>query len=165
MLLLVDTCFWNHNLDLFKSKIFDIRPILFDHTIVLTEEVKKEIIHYKIDIFVPLNQIYILPISKDEFDKYSDLDYLDDADRTLIIAYDKKLQDFPFILTDDEEFLEECLQTNKRVMNLPQFMLELVREDLVKKNTVAKCLKFWTKRKTHKKKEIKKWKLELQNIL
>ena len=91
MLLLIDTCFWNHSYDLYKEKIIDIRPIILKQDVALTKKVIEENDHYNISPFVPSNDVYIIPISDDELEKVKKpLKHLDPADRSLIIASYKK---------------------------------------------------------------------------
>ena len=64
MLLLIDTCFWKHAFDLFNRRLVDIRPIRLKQTIGLTKSIIEEIIHFKLDKFVPLNAVSIIPFQK-----------------------------------------------------------------------------------------------------
>ncbi len=165
MIFLIDTCFWNHSFRLFQEKILDIRPLILKYNLGITDAVIAEIKHFNLDSYVPLNQIYIIPISDSEFDhSYKDISYLDREDQTLIVSYDKIASDTPVILTDDGALFAECLQTNRTALLLPLFLLSLVRHNLVSKNAIAKCLRYWEETGAYKLKEIKKWTQELQDI-
>lgn len=166
MLFLIDTCFWNHISFLYDQNILDLRQVLENFRLGLTNLVKTEIKRYQLHKFVPLEQILIIPIEESDFTKkYKDITYLDKEDQSLIIAYDKFKKENPLILTDDGGLFSECLQTNRTALLLPLFILSLVRQNLLSKNKAAKCLRFWEKTGAYKRKEIKIWKLELQKVV
>ncbi len=165
MLLLTDTCFWSHAEELNRNDVWDIRTILFSFRICTTGAVKAEILHFHLEDFVPLDRIFLVPVSRQDFRTYSGLlPDLGPADQSLIIASRKNVQENPIILTDDGELLTELIQTKLAGMGLPVFLLQLIRIGLVKKNIGAKCLRFWEKVGRYKKSDLAKWKKELQSI-
>ncbi|MHA1746851.1 MAG: hypothetical protein ACTSWW_12695 [Promethearchaeota archaeon] len=165
MFLLTDTCFWSHAYELFECKIFDINPVISSFRLAFTDAVKMEIIDYKLEDFVPIDDILTVNISESEFITidhcFSDLDQ---ADQSLAIAARKIRSDNPIILTDDGELVSELLQTHFNAMRLPVFLLSLVKDGAISKNNVAKCLQFWEKVGRFKRKEIRLWKSELTKI-
>ena len=76
-----------------------------------------------------------------------------------------KLDQNPFILTDDGELLAECIQTNKNATNLTYFLLEAVKQGKLTKNKFDKALTFWNRTHSYPKKHIVKWKKDLQEIV
>lgn len=165
MLFLTDTCFWSHVNELNENNIWNIKEILSFFRICTTDAVKKEIIHYKLEKFVPLDKIFMIPVSQQDFaENLNILPDIDEADQSLIIASRKNPNEKPIILTDDGELLAELIQTRIPGMRLPVFILMLIRCGLVSKNIGVNCLKFWEKVGRYKKKELLKWKNELKII-
>ncbi len=139
--------------------------ILFSFRICTTDAVKEEIINFKLGKFVPLDRIFIIPVSTQDFLKHSNnLPNIDKADQSLIIAARKNPNEKPIILSDDGELILEIIQTGMLGMRLPVFILMLIKWGLVNKNLGAKCLRFWEKVGRFKKKELIKWKNELKMI-
>ena len=164
MLILSDTCFWTHSIRIFQEKILDVRPILLNFDLYTTDRVLEEVYNYKLENFVPLNETTIIPIFDEDFGEYPELSGMDIQDGSLVIAYDQIENEDPLILTDDGELYEECIQTNRDVFLLPLFLLFMVEKKYLSKKKMAQCLRFWEKNGKYKKRDIKKWKLELQMI-
>ncbi len=165
MIFLTDTCFWAHASELNDSNIWNINEILFSFRICTTDAVKKEIIHFKLDTFVPLDRIFLISVStQDVAENYGNLPDIDEADQSLLIAARKNPNEKPIILSDDGELISEILQTGMLGMRLPVFILMLIKWGLVTKNLGAKCLKFWEKIGRFQKRELIKWKNELKMI-
>ena len=165
MMLLIDTCFWSHAHQLFLAKIWDIRPILTHFRLGSTEEVSKELYHFNLHHFVPIDRILLVSVLENDYMTYQRyIPPLDRTDQSLLIAMRKISHEEPILLTDDGELLSEVLQTNLSGMKLPVFVLWLVWNALVEKKIGAKCIRFWEKQKQFKKKEISRWKKELHII-
>jgi len=164
-LFILDTCFVSHTQELKAHDIWDIAPSLASARLCVTESVNQEIIHFGLDTDPPLDNRLIIPISKADFQKYdSILPDIDQADQSILIAVRKLENDKPIVLTDDGELLAELVQTKRNVMNLPIFLLMLIRAGIVSKNIGAKCLKFWVQHGRYNQKNLKQWNLELQKI-
>ncbi|MHA1675512.1 MAG: hypothetical protein ACTSYI_18015 [Promethearchaeota archaeon] len=164
-LFILDTCFVSHAQELKTHHIWDIGPSLASARLCVTEAVNQEIIHFGLDTDPPLDHRFIIPISEADFQKYdSILPDIDQADQSILIAVRKLENDRPIVLTDDGELLAELVQTKRNVMNLPIFLLMLIRAGIVSKNIGAKCLKFWVQQGRYNRKNLKQWNLELQKI-
>ena len=165
LIFLTDTCFWTHTNELNENNIWNINEILFSFRVCTTDAVKKEIIHFKLDKFVPLDRIFIISVSTQDFAENSNnLPDIDEADQSLIIAARKNPNEKPIILSDDGELISEIIQTGMLGMRPPVFILMLIKWGLVTKNLGARCLKFWEKVGRFKKRELIKWKNELKMI-
>lgn len=154
--------------ELFLSKIIDLRILLREYFVGITEAVKKEFVHYEIVNFLPLSDLIIIPIDESDFEKkiiqYPDILELDTADQTLwYLGYSNKQSEF-LILTDDGELFSECYISQIPAFRLPDFLLMLLKNTKIKKNVVAKSLKFWSYQKRYSKKDLKNWKKILQSI-
>ena len=161
MIFLIDTCFISHLQELSNSDTIDIRDILLECLIGITEPVKEEILHFHLDKYIPISKFLIIPIDQEDFRKvismYPDIKELDLADQTLwYLGYQQTSSNY-VILTDDGELFSECYITKIPVMRLPDFLLSLVFQSKITKNQVSKCLKFWKKGKRYSKKDIKYW--------
>ena len=165
MFLLLDTCFCLHCEELYRNNIFDIRPLLKKFFLATTEAVKEELIHYKLNKFLPIGEFVIFPLESEDIteakDKNTLLKELDNADQTLWIVGEKNKKDEIIILTDDGGLLIECQIANSQSLRLPSFLLFLLRNEEISKNDVHKCLRFWSKVGRYSQQDIKHWKQDL----
>lgn len=165
MILLIDTCFWSHAKDLHDGGIIDTREFLDTFRWGYSPAVQKEIQHFKLGDFARADKAIVFPVSTEErkvFEKRSPTAAsLDDADQELIIASQRE---HGMILSDDGEFLMECAAMNVPAISLPVFLLRLVEQGSMDKRSVARCLKFWEDQNRYKKKQIARWRKELQGI-
>jgi hypothetical protein len=165
MIFLTDTCFWSHLKLLFDNSIYDFRDFFELNNWGLTEEVIKEMKHYKLDTFVDIKQASIIPINQKEYDSILDhypfLKEFDKADQTLIIASQKLNEP---ILTDDGDLYLNCLSMKIICFLLPLFCLNQCRNGGISKKIMYRCLDFWESHELYKKREINKWYKELQAI-
>jgi len=165
MKFLTDTCFWLHSFELFSNKIIDIRSVFNDFQWGITSEIRKEFINFENESFLNYDNIDIVPVSNDEIlrsqKKYPTISNFDLADQTLIIA---ALREPSTILTDDGGLLMESQALHINAFFLSQFLLSLVKDGIVPKNTYYQCLRYWEKTKTYPKKQLKIWKAKLQII-
>ncbi len=90
---------------------------------------------------------------------------LDVPDQSLWAAAHHYQKEEYAILTDDGELLMECQIASIRALRLPSFLLLMVREGLLKKNNVSKCFRFWHNCTHFKKKDLCRWKQELDSIV
>jgi len=165
MLLLMDTCAWSHSEILETEHIFDIRPFLGKFRVGATEEILKELKYYRLHIFVSLQDLFLVPLSSSEWEqalqKYPTLEALDKADQSLVIA---ALRDKSLLVTDDGDLFLESQALGVDIFRLPAFLLKLARQVNLSKTTVYKCLRFWEERGSYKKRDISRWKTDLQSI-
>ncbi|MHA1648404.1 MAG: hypothetical protein ACTSVL_12615 [Promethearchaeota archaeon] len=165
MIIFIDTCFWSHSYELFKEKIFDIRKVIENYRWGLTQSVIREIKHFKLDKFVPIDHAFIVPLSKSLIDKKLSMNLtfkeFDKADQSLLIV---GMQNSGIILTDDGNLLLECIAMKISAMRLPVFLLKLVEEGKVSKTIFYRCLRFWEKYGNYLKKDLKNWKKDLQQL-
>ncbi len=68
------------------------------------------------------------------------------------------------LLSDDGGLLMEIKSWGLTGFRLPSFSIWLVQSGFVRKNTGAQMLRFWEKNGLYEKREIKRWKSELQHI-
>ena len=166
MKFLTDTCFWLHSFELFTNKIIDIRSVFNDFQWGITSEIRKELINFENEGFLNYDNIDIVPVSDDEILRiqkiYPTTSHFDIADQTLIVA---ALREPCVILTDDGGLLMESQALQIKALFLPQFLLSLVKEGVVSKNTYYQCLRYWEKTKSYPKKQLKIWKAKLQIII
>ena len=165
MFLLLDTCFCLHCEELYRNNIFDIRPLLKNFFLATTEAVKEELIHYKLNKFLPISEFVIFPLESEDIqeiqDKNTSLNELDKADQSLWVVGDKNKKDIIIILTDDGGLLIECQIAHSKALRLPSFLLLLLRNEEISKNNVHKCLRFWSKVGRYSQRDLKHWKQDL----
>ncbi|MBN2156482.1 MAG: hypothetical protein JW776_10600 [Candidatus Lokiarchaeota archaeon] len=161
MIFLTDACFISHLQELSNSDTIDLRDLLLDCLVGITEPVKEEILHFHLDKYTPISKFLIIPIDQEDFrkviSKYPDIKELDLADQTLWYLGYRQISSKYVILTDDGELFSECYITKIPVMRLPDFVLSLVFQSKITKNQASKCLKFWKKAKRYSKKDLKYW--------
>ncbi len=161
MIFLIDTCFISHLQELSASDTLELRDILLNCLIGITEPVKNEILHFHLDEYFPISKLLIIPINQEDFSTttamYPDIQGTNLADQTLwYLGYRQTTNEY-VILTDDGELFSECYITKIPAMRLPDFILSLVFQSILTKNQAAKCLSFWIKAKRYSKKDIKYW--------
>lgn len=161
MIFLIDTCFISHLQELNTSNTLELREILLNNLVGITESVKKEFIHYQLEKFIPISKLIIIPIEDHDFklvaEKYPDIQELDIADQTLwYLGYYQTSSEY-VILTDDGELFSECYISKIPVLRLPDFVLFVVQNSKIPKNQASKCFKYWTKKKRYSKKDISYW--------
>ena len=161
MIFLIDTCFVSHLQELSTSNTLELREILLDCLVGITEPVKKEILHFQLEKYIPISKLLIIPIDQKDFrtttGRYPDIQELDIADQTLwYLGYRQTSSEY-VILTDDGELFSECYISKIPVIRLPDFMLSLVFQSQITKNQASKCFKFWKKVKRYSKKDINYW--------
>ena len=165
MLFLTDTCFWKHIQEIYDGITLDLRHIIKNYKWGITEEVKKELSHFELGNFFPIEECYIVPISEIELQsyqsKYNFFAEYDLADQTLMVA---SLRDQYLLLTDDRSLYRTSLSVNIKSMLLPHFLIFLLKNGDMNKNQIAKILKFWESIKRFKKGEIKSFNLQLQGL-
>lgn len=161
MIFLIDTCFISHLQELGTSDTLEIRDLLLDCLVGITEPVKEEILHFHLEKYIPISKFLIIPIDQEDFremtSRYPDIKELDLADQTLwYLGYRQTSSEY-VILTDDGELFSECYITKIPVMRLPDFMLSLIFQSKITKKQAAKCLSFWKKAKRYSKKDVNYW--------
>lgn len=165
MIAYTDTCFWNHVKEIFDSLSIDLRIPLFEIKCGMTKAVEEEIIFHRLDSFVPINQMFKIPVSEQEINdflrKYPSLSEFDYPDQTLIVV---GRRDNAIILTDDGELFIQCQALNIYVLLLPQFLLFLVNKSIFKKTEVYRCIRFWEENGRYKARDLKKWSKILAEI-
>lgn len=163
MLLAFDTCSFLRIRDIFRKAKIDLRPILKDFRIVITEELKKEYANYNLEKFINFNFIFI-PLTESErslkISKYL-LNSFDSADQDLAII---GLRDGITIVTDDRDLFNQSKILKIPVFQLWAFFLRLVKENQLTKNQFHKCWKLWEAGKRYDKSTLKLMKKAL-NLL
>ncbi|MHA1521549.1 MAG: hypothetical protein ACTSRK_15315 [Promethearchaeota archaeon] len=157
-----------HFRELADENIFDIRPILNRFHLGTTIVVKEEMEHYKLDSFLNILDWHIIDISHTVNQKQqvtpSFLQKLDKQDQSLWVAARHFQKEGYLILTDDGELFMECQTSGIPALRSPDFLLLLVQESSIKKNTMVKCLRYWVKTGRFKRQELNRWKMELNKI-
>ncbi len=168
MFFILDTCFMNHCRELNAQDVLDIKPILAEFSLAITQEVKKEILHYGINNFMGIDNFIILPVSHDDYHNFhlknEFLSDLDKADQSIWIAGMKNREKNYLILSDDGQLVNECQLYQIKALRLPSFLIFLAKNDIIEKNTIYKCLKFWESVGRFNKHDLKAWK-EILNEL
>ena len=152
-----------HAQELFNADVLDLRSPLSFFRLGTTEEVLRELKRFHLEDFAPMVDLYVLPLSKGEWDdalrRNPTLTEFDPADQTLAIV---ALRDKCLLLTDDGDLFLESQALGIEVYRLPAFCVKLARDFDLPKRIVAQCLRYWESAGCYKKKDIKKWKAELQ---
>lgn len=165
MLLAFDTCSLLRIRDILRNVKIDLRPILKDFRIVITEELKNEYSNYNLENFINFNVNFIfIPLTASErsskISKYL-LDSFDSADQDLVII---SLRDGVTIVTDDRDLFNQSTILKKPAFQLWSFLLRLVKENQLTKNEFHKCWKLWEAGKRYDKATLKLMKKAL-NLL
>jgi hypothetical protein len=162
---IVDTCFWLHLQDLYAEIKFDIRTIIQKFQWGYSELLKTEYFHFHLDQFIPMDSGYIFPLNTNSLSnyqaKYPAIQELDDADQSIFILGKR---DDHIVLTDDSELLMECLGNNIQALRLGPFLLFLAKHGFLSKNPVFKLLKHWETRGTYQKRDLNRWKKDLNLV-
>ena len=161
MLLALDNCSLLRIRDIFRKAKIDLRPILKDFRIVITEELKEEFSNYNLENFFNFNFIFIPLTSSERSSKISKymLDSFDSADQDLVII---GLRDEITIITDDRDLFNQSTILKIPIFQLLSFFLRLVKENQLTKNEFHKCWKLWEAGKRYDKTTLKLMKKALQ---
>lgn len=160
MLISFDTCSLLRIQNIFNTVDIDLRVILKEFRLVITEELRKEYAHYKLEEFFPFAYIFI-PLSPDERKPYISkylLESFDAADQDLIII---GIRDKITLVTDDRDLFDQGLVLQIPTFQLWSFLMSLVREGLLTKNQFHKCWKLWENEKRYSKTTLKMMKKTL----
>jgi hypothetical protein len=165
VLLLIDTCFWNHSKEVHEAGIWDFREMLPRFRWGYTSAVLEEIKHHKLDSFVPVGRAMLIPATADEIDSLKRFDPVlsefDFADQSLLVAGRREQG---LVLTDDGPLELECIALDIATFRLPGFMLKLVQDGLLIKTIFNRCLRLWEETGRYRKGDMKKWHAALQRI-
>jgi hypothetical protein len=149
--------------DITEAQIYDFRELWAKFRWGITPDIQKELYYFKVFEFFPRTIAYVIPVSNDEIattiTQYPILKHFDDADQSLITA---AIREAGIILTDDSDFLMECITIGIRAMSLPAFCLGLVKSELLSKTECYHLLMFWETHHRYAKKDLKRWKKQLQ---
>ncbi|QEE14804.1 hypothetical protein DSAG12_00621 [Promethearchaeum syntrophicum] len=154
MLLSFDTCSFLRIQHIFNTIDIDLRSILKEFRLVITEELRKEYLNYKLEKFFAFNYIFI-PLSAEERKTYISkylLESFDSADQDLIIV---GLRDKLTIVTDDRDLFNQCSILNIPTFQLWSFCISLVKDGQLSKNQIHKCWKLWEEEKRYSKTTLK----------
>jgi hypothetical protein len=158
MLFATDSCFWEHFERVFFLIQWDIRPIMEKYLWGITTEVQKELIHFDLTSFVPLNEAQLIPVNSKELklflEKNSFIEEYDIADQTLLYSC---IRDGNQLLTDDGGLFLEAQALKIEVFNLPLFSLYLVRDELLSKKQAYRLLHHWEEQKCYPQRKIKRY--------
>ena len=167
MLILSDTCFWDHLKMLAdgKTKLIDAISFSSQFRWGITPQVKQELIHFHLDEYFPLSDFFLVPVSQNEINelvrKHPTLGILDNADQSLLVA---GIRDRSPIVSDDGGLIMNCLAFNLNTMYLPEFLLQSVKYNALAKKKFYQCLRFWETNCAYKQKFMKKWKKKWHEI-
>ncbi|NMC05827.1 MAG: hypothetical protein GYA24_11475 [Candidatus Lokiarchaeota archaeon] len=165
MLLLIDTCFWNHCKEIQEAHVWDFRDLLPRFRWGYTSAVLEEIKHYYLDNFVPVDNAMLVPASSNEIDSLKRFDPVisefDLADQSLLVAGRRERG---LVLTDDGPLELECMALDITTFRLPGFMLKLIQDDLLEKTIFNRCWRLWEKTGRYRKVDLKKWHAVVQEI-
>ena len=165
VLLLIDTCFWNHCKEVQEAGIWDLRDLLPRFRWGYTSAVLEEIKHYGLDGFVPIDRAMLIPATADEIDSLKRFDPVlsefDLADQSLLVAGRREKG---LVLTDDGPLELECMALDVATFRLPAFMLKLIQDGFLDKTILSRCLRSWEQTGRYRKVDLKKWHAALQAI-
>ncbi len=154
MLFATDTCFWEHFNRVFSLIKWDIRPLIQNYLWGITLEVQKELVHFDLTDFVPLNDPQLIPVKTREIDIFLEknpfLREYDLADQTLLYTC---IRDGNQLLTDDGGLFLEAQALRIQLLNVPLFSLYLVRDDLLVKKQAYRLLRHWQDQKCYAQRE------------
>jgi hypothetical protein len=158
MLFLTDTCFWTHAIELLLEKIIDIPNLLSNFRWGITDEVRKEMMNFKLDQNIPLSQAYMIPITPKEWaqfnQRYSIYSHYDLADQSLFLC---AIRDRSTILTDDGGIVMELEAIGQSAFFLSTFLLGLTANHQIEKKTMYRCLRYWGEIESYSKKQLNRW--------
>ncbi|MEX2717242.1 MAG: hypothetical protein Q6353_004975 [Candidatus Sigynarchaeum springense] len=165
ILLLIDTCFWNHCKEVQEAGIWDARDLLPKFRWGYTSAILEEIKHHKLDDFVPVDRAMLVPANADEIDTLKRFDPVisefDLADQSLLVAGRRERG---LVLTDDGPLELECMALDIATFRLPTFMLKLIQDGLLNKTIFNRCWRLWDEARRYRKVDLKKWHAALQLI-
>ena len=165
MIFLTDTCFWSHVQVLYQETSIDLRENIKQYHWGFSRKVEQEIVHYKLNQFIPFHDAHIIPISAIEWHqfklKYSFLEELDIQDQSLLLI---ALRDRCHILTDDGSLYIEAKALHLSCFLLPLFMLNQVCSGFLSKREFNRSLRFWESKHLYALRDIKKWKSALNKF-
>jgi hypothetical protein len=160
-----DTCFWMHIREIYEEIHIDLRPTINHFLWGVTNEVQKEMIHFRLGTFIPFSEANLIPIDMSDFGKFltlnSFLKEYDNADQTLLYSCQR---DKNILLTDDGGLYLEAQSYNIDVLDLPQFCIYLIRDGLLPKKKINLLFKFWEINKYYDEKKIQRYKKEVIHI-
>ncbi len=166
MLFLIDTCFWLHVRQLHRVLRIDLREVIKHFRWGYTGAVAAEYENYNLGEFIPLTEAYLIPVSDAELEAFETgfpvITEYDPADRTLALCAKR---DGSAVLTDDGGLALELDTMGLLGFRLPPFCLWLVEHNFLRKNSVAKMLRFWEETGAYEKREIGAWRAALQEIV
>lgn len=158
MFFLLDTCALNHIRELQEHMIIDLRDIIFQFRIGITNAIVKEWENFGLVHFFSPENCYLIPVQNQDIYKmltrfpfFSDFDR---ADQTLLRA---SMQESSVIISDDGGLNAAALSIGEKAIFLPDFLIYLVKEDFLKKNKVWEALKFWKEVHRYDKSSHKRW--------
>lgn len=166
MFYLFDTCALNHIRELQENKIIDLRNIILQFRIGITNAIVKEWENYGLVHFFSPENCYLIPIQNHDIDgmiaRFPFFNDFDEADQTLLWA---SMQDSSVIISDDGGLNAAALSVGKKAIFLPDLLIYLVKEGFLNKNEVRKALKFWKEVHRYNKSSHKRWLKSLNLII
>jgi predicted nuclease of predicted toxin-antitoxin system len=151
--------------DITESQIYDFRQLWGKFRWGITPDIQRELDHHKIFDFFPLSDAYIIPATNSEIEhninQFPTLSHFDRADQSIITA---AIRENGIILTDDGDLLIECITLGIHAMSLPVFCLDLVKNSELSKRECYHLLIFWETHHRYAKKDLKRWKTQLQSL-
>ena len=158
MFYLFDTCALNHIRELQEHMIIDLRDIILQFRIGITNAIVEEWENFALVHFFSPTNCYLIPIQNHDIDKmitrfpfFSDFD---EAEQNLLWA---AMQESSVIISDDGGLNAAALSIGKKAIFLPDFLIYLVKENFLKKNEVRKALKFWKEVHRYNNSSHKRW--------
>ncbi|MHA1729117.1 MAG: hypothetical protein ACTSWY_10335 [Promethearchaeota archaeon] len=158
-MLIIDTCSWLKIQELEEKKVLNIKILIYESDLWATHELIKEYHHF-LDNYLDFKKFSILSIEIDKLKGFIEED-LDDADLS-IIEFGRENPD-TIIITDDGPELTVSSLYNLKSFQLSEFLLFLLKNDILKKNEAIRSIKKLLSWKNIKKKKKKKL-LKLINL-
>lgn len=139
-----DTCSLRNIEALKNFENINFYPLLSQFRIGITSELEFEYKHFKLDL-KQINFDFYTKIKEQEIEEYKEMYHIaefDDADVSLFIMGKR---DGSTIITDDRPLFFQGLACQLDISLFPNFLLAMVDQGFLKKNTFFKCYRYWEK--------------------
>ncbi|MEX2680564.1 MAG: hypothetical protein Q6373_003135 [Candidatus Sigynarchaeota archaeon] len=148
-MLILDTCSWLKIKMLDESNTLSLKQLIYANDPYATHQLITELRHYLKD-YIDYTKLSIQRIDIDKYKTYSEKE-LDDADLSIIGL--GRMNPRSFVISDDHPELEVLNAFNIRCGRLSEYLLFLVKENLLRKNDANRAIKKLRQMKNIKEKE------------
>nr|MDO8087701.1 hypothetical protein [Candidatus Sigynarchaeum springense] len=136
-MLILDTCSWLKIKLLDESNTVSLKQLIYANDPYATHQLITELKYYLKD-YIDYTKLSIQAIEIDKYKAYSEKK-LDDADLSIIGL--GRMNPRAFVISDDHPELEALNAFNVRCGRLSEYLLFLVKVDLLKKNDANRAIK------------------------